>query len=415
MIISFYTSAYAVFQITGGRLGDLLGRKQMFITGLLGFVLSSALCGFAPSPWVLILGRVLQGVSGAIMAPQVLAIIHTTFSEREQPFVMGLYSFAFGLAAVLGQLLGGVLISLNIFGLGWKIIFLINVPIGLLSLFGAIKYIPKQEITKAKEKIDWLGIILLSLCLGLIVYALTQGIEINWSIEIICTLLLAVPTFIAFIYQEKRLAQKKGNPLIDIKVFESRNLKLGAVIAFIFYCSGIFYLGLGIFLQKGLDWTSIEAGFSIIPFGVGFVLSSLISAKLTQYIGDKVLGLGLFSYALGFLIIVLAISYEESLGLLFYSGLFIAGIGMGLTLSSIVRISLHGVKENLVGLASGIINSSLQIGSAIGVAAIGGIFFSWADKFGYAKAFQSSLFIVILLLAVALVLAYVLITKTKKR
>lgn len=415
MIISFYTSAYAVFQITGGRLGDLLGRKNMFIVGLLGFTLSSALCGFAPSPWILILGRVIQGVSGAIMAPQVLSIIHTLFSEREQPFVMGLYSFVFGLAAVLGQLLGGILISLNIFGLGWKIIFLINVPIGLLSLIGAIKCIPKQKTTKSKEKVDWLGIFLISLCLGLIVYSLTQGIEKNWSIEVISMLLLAIPIFITFVFQEKRLTQKQGSPLIDIKVFESRNLKLGAIVSFLFYCSGIFYLGLGVFLQKGLNWTSIEAGFSIIPFGIGFVISSLISAKLTQHIGNNVLGLGLLSYALGFLIIIFAISYEQAIGLFFYSGLFIAGIGMGLTLSSIVRISLHGVRENLIGLASGIINSSLQIGSAIGVAAIGGLFFAWAEDFGYPRAFQSSLLIVVLLLGLALLLAYVLISKTKKK
>lgn len=414
MIISFYTSAYAVFQITGGRLGDLLGRKQMFIAGLTGFILSSALCGLAPTAWTLIIGRILQGVSGAIMAPQVLALMHTIFTEKEQPLVMGLYSFSFGLAAVLGQLLGGVLISMNILGLGWKIIFLINLPIGLLALIGAIYFIPKHEQSRMKESIDWMGIILLSLCLGLIIYPLTQGMEAGWSSRIIMTLAMSIPIFILFVVYEKWLVKKHRKPLIDIAVFQNRNLVLGASIAFLFYCSGIFYLALGIYLQKGLNWTSVEAGLAIMPFGVGFVLSSLISASLTKRIGNHILNLGLFTYALGFALIIIALSFDSTTGLIFYSGLFAAGLGMGLTLSSIVRISLHRVHERFVGLASGVINSALQIGSAIGVASIGGLFFWWSETLGYTKAFQGSLLIVVGLLIAASILASILVAKQKE-
>lgn len=413
MIISFYTSAYAVFQITGGRLGDLLGRKRMFIIGLSGFILSSTLCGFAPSAWVLIAGRVMQGVSGAIMAPQVLAIIHTVFSEKEQPLVMGLYSFSFGLAAVLGQLLGGILISLNILGLGWKIIFLINLPIGLLALVGAMKFIPNQELKRSRERIDWGGIFLLSLCLGLIIYPLTQGMEEGWSAWIVTTLALSIPVFILFIFYEKWMAKRDMKPIIDIAVFQNRNLVLGATIAFLFYCSGIFYLALGIYLQKGLGWTSVEAGVAIMPFGIGFILSSLISATINKCIGNRVLNLGLFAYALGFVFIIVSLSFAYSTGGVFYLGLFSAGLGMGLTLSSIVRISLHKVDEKFVGLASGVINSALQIGSAIGVAAIGGLFFAWNESIGYAKAFQGALLVVVGLLVLASFLAYILISKTK--
>lgn len=414
MIISFYTSAYAVFQITGGRLGDLLGRKQMFITGLTGFILSSALCGFAPTPWTLISGRILQGVSGAIMAPQVLALIHTIFTEKEQPLVMGLYSFSFGLAAVLGQLLGGILISMNILGLGWKIIFLINLPIGILALIGAIYFIPRQEKRNIKEPIDWIGIILLSLCLGLIIYPLTQGIEAGWSSWVVITLAMSIPVLTLFIFYEKWLTKRQKKPLIDIAIFQNPNLTLGASIAFLFYCSGIFYLALGIYLQKGLGWTSVEAGLAIMPFGFGFILSSLISASITKRIGNHILNLGLFTYALGFSLIIIALASYSLIESLFYLGLLIAGLGMGLTLSSIVRISLYNTKENSVGLASGIINSALQIGSAIGVASIGGLFFYWSDTLNYTKAFQGSLLIVVFLLIIASILAYILITKRKE-
>ena len=318
------------------------------------------------------------------------------------------------MAAVLGQLLGGVLISMNILGLGWKIIFLINLPIGLLALSGAIYFIPKHEQSRMKESIDWIGIILLSLCLGLIIYPLTQGMEAGWSPWIIMILAMSIPIFILFVVYEKWLVKKHRKPLIDIAVFQNRNLVLGASIAFLFYCSGIFYLALGIYLQKGLNWTSVEAGLAIMPFGVGFVLSSLISASLTKRIGNHILNLGLFTYALGFALIIIALSFDSTTGLIFYSGLFAAGLGMGLTLSSIVRISLHRVHERFVGLASGVINSALQIGSAIGVASIGGLFFWWSETLGYTKAFQGSLLIVVGLLIAASILASILVAKQKE-
>ncbi|MGG5506874.1 MULTISPECIES: MFS transporter [unclassified Myroides] len=138
MIISFYTCAYAVFQISGGRIGDIYGRKTTSLTGLFGFIIASTLCGLAQSTQVMLVGRVLQGISGAIMIPQVLAILHTLFDEGEKRLVMALYSFTFGITAALGQYLGALLIAWNAFDLGWRVIFLVNVPIGLLALSLAI-------------------------------------------------------------------------------------------------------------------------------------------------------------------------------------------------------------------------------------------------------------------------------------
>ena len=179
LIISCYASAYAVLLITGGRLGDLYGRKRMFMTGMGCFILASAVCGFAPNGLVLIGGRILQGASAAVMAPQVLATIRVLFSEQEQPRVIGLYGSVFGLASVVGQLLGGALITWHPLGLTWQSIFLINVPIGVLALAGAVRFLPEIPPSR-RVRIDLLGVALLSFFLGSIIYPLTCGREAGW-------------------------------------------------------------------------------------------------------------------------------------------------------------------------------------------------------------------------------------------
>lgn len=404
MIVSFYTCAYAIFQITGGRLGDLLGRKQMFMTGLMGFILASAMCGLATSITVMIVGRVIQGISGAIMAPQVLAIIHVTFSEKEKTRVMALYSFTFGLAAVLGQYLGGLLIACNIFGLGWRIIFLMNIPIGCLAWIGAAFLLPNAPKESA-DKIDAFGIALLSLALGLIVYPLTLIAENGWNVSIIAMLLGSILFLISFVLYQKKMIAKGRSPLIDIAVFKYRNLSIGSTVAFLFYSSGIFYLAIGIYLQEDQHWNALDAGTAIIPFGLGFLISSLSSPAIVRHIGDVILNVGILTKALGFLFIIYSVSLVNPTSYLFYVGLFFAGCGMGLTLSSIARISLAGIPHKYAGLASGVINCALQIGSAIGVAGIGSAFFSLYKDNGYAYSFQISLAIVVALLGAACFIA----------
>jgi MFS family permease len=176
LIISCYASAYAVFLITGGRLGDLYGRKRMFMAGMAAFIIASAICGLAPNGTVLIFGRILQGASAAVMAPQVLATIRTIFSVEEQPRVIGLYGSVFGLASIVGQLLGGALITWHPLGLTWQSIFLINVPVGILALMGAIRFLPEIR-PSSRLQVDLVGVLLLSLFLGSIIYPLTSGRE----------------------------------------------------------------------------------------------------------------------------------------------------------------------------------------------------------------------------------------------
>lgn len=410
MIISLYTCAYAVFQITGGRLGDLFGKKHLFLIGLMGFMISSAICGFAYSPFLIITGRIMQGISGALLAPQILSIIHTTFNDKEKTNVMALYSFVFGIAAVLGQYLGGILIAYNIGDLGWRIIFLINIPIGLIAWVGAIFFLPKNE-KRSKEHIDVLGMVLLSFSLTLIIYPLTLLGKKGFSFPVIAMLLSSLLFLVWFIKHEKTLKVKGKSPLIDISLFKYKNLSLGSIVAFLYYNSGVFFLILALYLQEGQLWTAQHTGATMIPFGIGFLVFSLISPLVVRRIGDSILNKGIALYALGFVVLILPISISNPSSLLFTCGLFIAGAGMGTTLASIVRISLKGIPSKFSGLGSGIINCALQIGSAIGVAAIGSIFFSLRESYSYETSFQYSMLVVVAMLVVAF---FVAVPITKK-
>ncbi|KAB0651285.1 MFS transporter, partial [Burkholderia territorii] len=203
LVVSAYACANAVVQITGGRLGDLYGRKRMFMIGMAGFVVASALCGLAGSGAVLVGGRVLQGLFAAILAPQVLATIRSVFSPHEQVRVMGFYGFVFGLAAVIGQLGGGALISLHPFGLGWRAIFLVNVPIGILALLGSWRFIPESR-TPRGQRIDVPGTVLLSLFLLMLVYPLTHGREAGWPLWMVACAAGALPMLGALLAVEAR-------------------------------------------------------------------------------------------------------------------------------------------------------------------------------------------------------------------
>lgn len=402
MIVSFYTCAYAVFQISGGRLGDIYGRRKIFLLGLFGFISFSALCGVAQSALVLIVGRIGQGVAGAIMIPQVLAIVHGLFTDKEKRWVMALYSFTFGIAAALGQYLGALLIEWNLFDLGWRIIFLVNLPVGLLTFTLGLFMLPKQEV-KNIQTIDYRGTLLLSLGLMSFIYPLTTLIEGGFTLETGAYLLSACILMYFFFHLERKRKRLGKSVLVDFDIFQFKNLKLGVIISFLYYASGVFYLVFGIYLQKAWHWTSMEAGKAIIPFGIGFIVMSLCSSILSKYMRETILSVGLWMYVVGFLLLWVTLYHYHPL--LFTFDLFVIGCGMGLTLSSVVRLSLSTIPVQFAGLASGTVNCGLQIGSAFGVAALGSVFFALAEIYDYTVAFGAVLGLICFLLLIAISLS----------
>jgi EmrB/QacA subfamily drug resistance transporter len=405
-VISAYAATYAVFLITGGRLGDLFGRRRMFILGVAGFTLASILCGTAWSPSLLIAGRILQGLAATIMAPQVLASIRVLFSSAEQGRTLALYGATFGLANIGGQLLGGVLVSTQPYGFTWQAIFLINIPIGTAALVGGLLLLPDSRARNA-QKLDFGGVVLLSLSLALLVYPLVEGREAGWSAWMVGMLIACPLAFAAFVRFEARISEKGGDPLVTLSLFRNGGFSAGLAMAFAFYMLSSFYLTFAVYLQSGLHRSPLEAGFATLPFAVGFFLSSLTASPVMQRLGVRALTLGFVLQVLGFGTVMLAVSEILPLGL--GVGLVVAGVGFGIVMPSVIKAVIGGVDQRHAGLASGIVISTLQIGAALGVAIIGGVFYTalgtGQTPGAYAHAFTLALGCNVALLALCALLS----------
>lgn len=407
LVVSAYACANAVVQITGGRLGDLYGRKRMFMIGMAGFVVASTLCGLAGSGAVLVGGRVLQGLFAAVLAPQVLATIRSVFSPQEQVRVMGFYGFVFGLAAVIGQLGGGALISLHPFGLGWRAIFLVNVPIGVFALLGSWRFIPESRPPRG-QRIDVPGTVLLSLFLLMLVYPLTHGREAGWPLWMVACIAGALPMLGALLAVEARRIAGGRDPLLDVRLLRNPVVVLGLTLAFLFYMLSAFFLSYGIYLQGCLDWSPLASGLAILPLGIGFLASPLLMPRLVdRFGGHRVLMLGFAMLAAG-VATAAALAGEHAPGPGFYAGIAAIGIGQGLVLPSVVRIVLAEVDAARAGVASGMVSTMLQIGAAVGAATLGGLFFArlgaQPGALDYVQGFRTAMWAltVVLLVCVAL-------------
>jgi EmrB/QacA subfamily drug resistance transporter len=405
-VISAYAATYAVFLITGGRLGDLFGRRQMFILGVVGFTLASLLCGIAWSPPVLIAGRILQGLTATVMAPQVLASIRVLFPAAEQARALAFYSATFGLANICGQLLGGVLVSMQPFGLAWQAIFLINLPIGLVALVGSLVVLRDSRSEQA-QKLDLGGVVLLSLTLALLVFPLVEGREAGWPTWMIVMLIACPIALLAFVRFEARLSDRGGDPLVTLSLFRSSGFAVGLVMALAFYMLSSFYLTFAVYLQSGLQRSPLDAGIAMLPFAVGYFLSSLASSPVMQRLGVRALTLGFILQVLGFGAVMLSVAQVLPSGL--ELALVVAGVGFGIVMPSVIKAVLGSVDQRHAGLASGVVISTFQIGAALGVAVIGGVFYSvlgtGRTPDAYAHAFTVALGCNVALLALGAILS----------
>ena len=384
-VISAYAATYAVFLITGGRLGDLFGRKRMFVAGVAGFTLASALCGLAPSASALVAARILQGLTATVMAPQVLASIRVLFPPTEQGRAFALYGATFGLANVCGQILGGMLVTFHPLGLTWQAIFLINVPIGLVAFVGGLVFL-RESRSEHAQRLDIGGVMLLSVALGLLVYPLVEGRETGWPTWLIAMLVAAPLAFVIFVRFELRLAARSGSPLVEFALFREAGFAVGVAMAFALYTVSSFYLTFSVYLQGGLQLSPLQAGLKTLPFAAAYFLASLGSARVVTRLGKFALTIGFALQVVGFGIALLAVAGTLASGL--YVGLAIAGLGFGTVMPSVIKAVIGGVASKHAGLASGIVISTFQIASALGVAVIGGVFYAELDAGRGAAAFD---------------------------
>ena len=373
LTVSAYALAYAVVLITGGRLGDLYGRRRIFMIGMAAFVIASALCGMATSGALLVASRVVQGISAALITPQVLASIRTVFPTHMQARLMGIYGFVFGLASVAGQIGGGALIDLHPWGLDWRIVFLVNVPIGMLALAGTWRYLPESRAER-RARIDIPGMAALTIALILLIYPLTVGRELHWPQWTFWCLGMSVPAFAAFVRIERWTAHQARDPLVDVSVLSRPVVATGLLLAFLFYSIAAFFLTYGIYLQEGLGWTPLQSGLGLAPYGAGYLLGPLATPWLSRRLDQGLMPLGFGCLAGGFALSASQLSHGAP-ELAFYIGLLIAGTGQGIALPSLQRIVLAQVDARHAGMTAGAIVAMLYIGAAFAAAVIGSAFF----------------------------------------
>lgn len=373
LIISGYATTYAVMLITGGRLGDLYGRRNVFLAGMVGFATASALCGFAWSPAALVAGRILQGFAAAIMAPQALASINVIFPDHEKSKALSFYALTFGVASMVGLFLGGALIALDIVGLGWRAIFLINLPVIAVAAPSAFIML-RETRSERPSKLDLGGALLIAIALSALIAPLIEGREQGWPIWLILMLATSLPFFLLFWRHEKHLESTGRDPILAPSLLQNRGLMRGLLAALFFYSLAAFWLIFSVYQQGGLGLTPFEAGLAILPAAVGFVLGPFASERILRVFGRFSAGAGMVLQAAGLFGTAALIS--NGLPQFLFAALFLIGAGQGIALPNLVKSIVQRVDRTQSGLASGLVNSMFQIGGALAAAIVGGLFFS---------------------------------------
>ncbi|MFF0413195.1 MFS transporter [Kitasatospora sp. NPDC004745] len=379
-VVGGYTLAFAVVLITGGRLGDILGRRRVFVTGVAGFTASSLAAGLATSGDTLVAARVVQGAFAALMVPQVLASVQALFKPRERAAVLGIIGAVSGMAAVAGPLLGGWLVSADAFGIGWRGIFAINVPIGLALLVAALLWVPDTR-SAHPLRLDVPGLLLASSGLFLLVFPLVEGREAGWPGWITAMLAAAPPVLAVFVANQRRRMRRDGSPLAPMHLFADRGFTAGSIVQLCF--SGAmagFFLVLALYLQLGLHFSAIASGLTLLPFTAGAFLGSGASVPLARTVGKPLVVVGALMQAGGILWARQVIdSHGAGLsGWDLLGPLALAGLGLGFLVVPLVDLALATVAVPDAGAASGVYSTFQQFGAALGVAVTGVVFFGRA-------------------------------------
>jgi EmrB/QacA subfamily drug resistance transporter len=394
LIVATYAIAISALMILGGRLGDLFGRRRLFMGGLALFTASSALCGAAPGIGLLLVGRTLQGIGAALFAPQVLSIIGVTFDGDDRRRAVTTYGLTMGLAAAGGQLIGGALIALNVLGLDWRTCYLVNVPIGLAALAVAPRAIPESR-TEGDHRLDFLGAALAGATLVAIVLPLVEGRRQGWPAWTFACLAAAVPLALAFALRQRRLAATGGEPLVHPGLFRERAFTVGVLTSVVFYCGmGSFFLVLAIYLQEGAGLSALDSGLVFTPLALGYLVASGGAEALAPRFGRQVLAAGGVVRAVALAGLALTVGAIGTGGspLLLVPALAVDGIGMGLLTAPLVATVVGAMDPRHAGAASGVLSTAQQVGNTIGVAAIGALFYGAIGPDGdFAGAFEIAL------------------------
>ncbi|PST82697.1 MFS transporter [Pedobacter yulinensis] len=376
LIIAGYLLGSACFLISGGRAGDYLGRKKVFFWGMLGFTVTSAFCGLAHSALQLNIARFLQGISSAFMVTQSIALIQVLFpGQQERAKAIGWYGMTLSIAAIIGQILGGYLAESHFPIAGWRLIFFINVPVGLLAMWAISLYLPETS-TERHVRFDYGGAVLLTISLGCIIYALTEGREQGWPYWSVVLLIAGACILPLFFYDQQQKLRGDGHPLIDMQLFRYKEFNIGLLaVLFHFMLHTAYLLMIAVYLQNGLGISALICGIYFVPHALLFMLSAALASKLLVVYGRYVLLAGLLIIGSSFLLQILLFG-TVSAPYLNVSLIGLYGLGNGMVLPFLLNVALDKVPPRFAGSSSGVFSTFQQLASALGVSVIGGIFYN---------------------------------------
>jgi MFS family permease len=402
-VIEWVTAAYALAMavglLTGGRLGDIFGRRRMLLAGMAGFVLASAACAAAQSAAELIGARAVQGLLGAVMLPQVFGLIRDMFEAHEMGKAFGVYGPVMGLSAMLGPIASGGLISLDVLGTGWRAIFAVNVPVGLAALVLGFRTLPKAASTGAsagagtgsgtggtrRGRLDLPGALLAGVAMFGLVFPLAQGHSLGWPAWLFAMMAGAVLALAGFGWYQVRRQRAGRDPLVEPSVFRHRPYLAGVVFSVVFTGSlGGIVMIFNVFLQNGLGFTPWHSAVTTAPWAAGAFVGSAIGGIAMARLGRRVLHAGLVVEAAGLLGIYAVlrgvgggVSTVDLLG-----PMVVGGIGMGMVFVPLFDIVMAGVRPQEMGSASGVLQTVNSLGMSLGIAGIGAIFFAQVGGLG---------------------------------
>ena len=409
-IVAGFSLALAAGLITAGRLGDIAGRRRGFSLGLALFTLSSAGCGLAPDTGVLIAARVVQGLSAALMGPQVLVFLRSSYQGRAQARAFAMYGLTMGVGAVFGQLIGGLLIRADLFGLDWRTCFLINLPVGLATLALVPRTVPESRAPQ-RPRVDLPGVALVTAALVALVLPLIQGRSQGWPLWTRACLAGSAVLFAGFGAHQHRLSGRDGSPVVHTGLFRERAFTVGIAAQLAFWLGqGSFFLVLALYLQQGRGLDALASGVVFTAIGTGYLATSMTAHLLAARVGRQLPAVGALLMVLGLGLLWLAVG-DLGLGggavgvVRLVPGLVVDGLGMGMVIAPLTGAVLTRVSPQLVGGASGVLATVQQIGGALGIALIGIVFYGAVGdgaRSGYPHALQLGL---AALMAVELVLA----------
>jgi MFS family permease len=380
LVIAGYATAYAILLVVGGRLGDARGRRRLFLAGMATFTLASLLCGLAPTIGALIAARVTQGAAAAMLVPQTLSTIQATGDSTSRARAVGWYGATGGLAAVIGQVIGGLLVSANIAGSAWRPIFLVNVPIGLVGLWLAARHIPETR-SPAPATTDLAGTALLAAAVVAILIPLTEGRALGWPTWS-WLLLASTPVWVgAFVTAERRAERRGRVPLVPPSILQHRSMRRGLLLAAPFFAGfGTFMFVYALVVQERLGFSPLVAGLGLVPLAAAFLAASLLMPRMLARHGRTLIAIGALTQLIGLagLAVTLTATWPATTPSDLAPALLVMGFGQGWVMPPLIRVVLSEVPLSSAGVGSGVLTTTQQVSLAVGLATLGTLFVTLA-------------------------------------